>query len=85
VPMGGGMKDRPKKKRCFVIGPIGSDDSDVGIHADWLLASLSHPRGPTLHACGGHSVSRSPIQTYPLAKLRGCERCRFLPHDRQIY
>jgi hypothetical protein len=29
-----------KKKLCFVVGPIGSEDSEIRIHADWLLEFL---------------------------------------------
>ncbi len=38
-------KDTPaeKKKRCFVVGPIGDDDSDDRIHADWLLEEIVEP------------------------------------------
>src|SRR6266436_2783059 len=32
-----------KRKLCFVIGPIGSEDSDVRIHADWLLEEIIQP------------------------------------------
>ncbi len=33
----------PRRKLCFVIGPIGSEDSDVRIHADWLLEEIIQP------------------------------------------
>ncbi|TAV73174.1 hypothetical protein [Rhizobium leguminosarum] len=32
-----------KKKLCFVVGPIGDDDSDDRIHADWLLEDIITP------------------------------------------
>jgi hypothetical protein len=32
-----------KEKLCFVIGPIGSDNSEVRIHADWLLEEIIQP------------------------------------------
>lgn len=31
------------KKQCFVVGPIGDDDSDDRIHADWLLEDIIIP------------------------------------------
>ena len=31
------------KKTCFVVGPIGGDDSDDRIHADWLLEEIIQP------------------------------------------
>ncbi|MBW9066100.1 hypothetical protein JNB71_22590 [Rhizobium herbae] len=31
------------KKQCFVVGPIGDDDSDDRIHADWLLEEIIEP------------------------------------------
>jgi hypothetical protein len=30
-------------KNCFVVGPIGSADSPVRIHADWLLEEIINP------------------------------------------
>jgi hypothetical protein len=30
-------------KLCFVVGPLGADDSDVRIHADWLLEEIIQP------------------------------------------
>jgi hypothetical protein len=30
-------------KLCFVIGPIGPEDSDVRTHADWLLEEIIQP------------------------------------------
>jgi hypothetical protein len=30
-------------KTCFVVGPIGNDDSDDRIHADWLLEEIIQP------------------------------------------
>ncbi|MGG7581731.1 hypothetical protein [Rhizobium sp. Nf11,1] len=32
-----------KKKMCFVVGPIGDDDSEDRIHADWLLEDIITP------------------------------------------
>jgi hypothetical protein len=32
-----------KPKLCFVVGPIGADDSDDRIHADWLLEAIIRP------------------------------------------
>lgn len=32
-----------KSKSCFVVGPIGDDDSDDRIHADWLLEDIIEP------------------------------------------
>src|SRR5260370_13831809 len=31
------------KKLCFVIGPIGPDNGDARIHADWLLEGIIRP------------------------------------------
>ncbi|MBY5362618.1 hypothetical protein HFO97_22255 [Rhizobium leguminosarum] len=31
------------KKNCFVVGPIGDDDSDDRVHADWLLEEIIEP------------------------------------------
>jgi hypothetical protein len=36
-------KKGEKKKLCFVIGPIGEPDSDVRVHADWLLEEIIEP------------------------------------------
>jgi hypothetical protein len=36
------MSDSPKK-RCFVIGPIGAEDSENRIHADWLYSGIIEP------------------------------------------
>jgi hypothetical protein len=30
-------------KLCFVIGPIGDENSDARIHADWLLEHIIEP------------------------------------------
>jgi hypothetical protein len=35
------MPDR--KKDCFIVGPIGSADTPVRIHADWLLEEIFGP------------------------------------------
>jgi hypothetical protein len=32
-----------KKKVCFVIGPIGDQDSEARIHADWILEEIIQP------------------------------------------
>ncbi|MDW9488223.1 hypothetical protein GYB73_08695 [Sinorhizobium meliloti] len=32
-----------KKKLCFVVGPIGADDSEARIHADWLFEEIVTP------------------------------------------
>jgi hypothetical protein len=38
------MPDGSKKtKKCFVIGPIGTPDSETRIHADWLLEEIIEP------------------------------------------
>ncbi|NTI64155.1 hypothetical protein G6L85_21810 [Agrobacterium rhizogenes] len=37
------MTKKSEKKRCFVVGPIGADDSDDRIHADWLLEAIIQP------------------------------------------
>lgn len=36
------MADKSKKD-CFVVGPIGASDSEVRIHADWLLEEIISP------------------------------------------
>ncbi|MDF0499073.1 hypothetical protein [Bradyrhizobium yuanmingense] len=36
------MADKAEKN-CFVVGPIGAGDSDVRIHADWLLEEIISP------------------------------------------
>jgi hypothetical protein len=37
------MSAEPRSKLCFVIGPIGDENSDVRIHADWLLELIIEP------------------------------------------
>ncbi|MDE3809987.1 hypothetical protein I7I49_06795 [Sinorhizobium meliloti] len=37
------MAKAEKKKQCFVVGPIGDDDSDDRVHADWLLEEVIQP------------------------------------------
>lgn len=37
------MAKKPERKTCFVVGPIGGDDSDDRIHADWLLEEIIEP------------------------------------------
>lgn len=34
---------KKKKKLCFVIGPIGLEDTETRIHADWLLEEIIQP------------------------------------------
>ncbi|MCZ4290077.1 hypothetical protein [Hoeflea alexandrii] len=37
------MAKKPERKTCFVVGPIGADDSEDRIHADWLLEEIIEP------------------------------------------
>lgn len=37
------MAKKQDKKQCFVVGPIGDDDSEDRIHADWLLEEIIQP------------------------------------------
>jgi len=37
------MTTKDSKKLCFVVGPIGSEDSEPRIHADWLLEYIIQP------------------------------------------
>ncbi|GAK69354.1 hypothetical protein RRU01S_04_01760 [Agrobacterium rubi TR3 = NBRC 13261] len=37
------MAKKTEKKTCFVVGPIGDDDTEDRIHADWLLADIIQP------------------------------------------
>ncbi len=37
------MTGKSEKKTCFVVGPIGDDDSEDRIHADWLLEDIIQP------------------------------------------
>ena len=37
------MSNKATKKLCFVVGPIGSEDSETRIHADWLLEEIIQP------------------------------------------
>ncbi len=37
------MAKKPERKKCFVVGPIGADDSEDRIHADWLLEEIIEP------------------------------------------
>jgi hypothetical protein len=30
-------------KLCFVVGPIGDEDTDQRVHADWLLEGIIEP------------------------------------------
>src|SRR5436190_149653 len=32
-----------KKKICFVVGPIGDPESDIRVHADWILEEIVQP------------------------------------------
>jgi hypothetical protein len=36
-------QDRAVTKLCFVVGPIGSEDGEERIHADWLLEGIIQP------------------------------------------
>jgi hypothetical protein len=36
-------KSKDKKKTCFVVGPIGGDDTPERVHADWLLKGIIIP------------------------------------------
>ena len=36
-------KLQEKPKSCFVVGPIGDDDTEDRIHADWLLEEIIQP------------------------------------------
>lgn len=37
------MAKKQDRKQCFVVGPIGDDDSEDRIHADWLLEEIILP------------------------------------------
>ena len=37
------MTELPKKKLCFVVGPIGEDGSEIRVHADWVLKGIIRP------------------------------------------
>lgn len=37
------MANKDAKKLCFVVGPIGDDNSEERIHADWLLEGIIEP------------------------------------------
>lgn len=37
------MTSRNGKKLCFVVGPIGDDNSEDRVHADWLLEEIITP------------------------------------------
>jgi len=37
------MNDQSAKKLCFVIGPIGAEDSKERIHSEWVLAYIIRP------------------------------------------
>jgi hypothetical protein len=38
-----GSSNNPKSKLCFVVSPIGAEDSEERIHADWLLDLIIKP------------------------------------------
>lgn len=38
-----GEEEEDPTKLCFVVGPIGADDSLERIHADWLLETIILP------------------------------------------
>ena len=40
----------------FVVGPIGAEDSDFRIHADWVLEEIVNP---TMLKCPDFAVSRA--------------------------
>ena len=57
------MTGAPEKKLCFVIGPIGSDDSEERVHADWLLKAIIEP----VFACrNDYTVKRSDGDNRPV-------------------
>jgi len=35
--------EAPPKRLCFVVGPVGADDSAERVHADWLLEMIIQP------------------------------------------
>ena len=37
------MPDKEEAKLCFVIGPIGDEDTPIGTNADWLLKGIVKP------------------------------------------
>lgn len=37
------MAKKSERKKCFVVGPIGADDSEDRVHADWLLEEIIEP------------------------------------------
>lgn len=37
------LAKKTERKKCFVVGPIGADDSEDRIHADWLLEEIIQP------------------------------------------
>ncbi len=43
------MPDVSAKKLCFVVGPIGDEDTDIRDHADWLLDGIIRPVMATFH------------------------------------
>lgn len=50
------MIQSPTKKLCFVIGPIGGEDSESRVHADWLLHGII---GPVLAEFTDFTVKRA--------------------------
>jgi len=52
-----------EKKTCFVVGPIGDDDSDDRIHADWLLEEIIEP--VFREHFSGYQVSRADRMPNP--------------------
>lgn len=51
-----------KKKRCFVVGPIGPDGSDIRTHADWLFEGIIKP------AFDGFADFEKPIRADMIAQ-----------------
>jgi hypothetical protein len=42
-PPSNNSSSRPQSKLCFVVSPIGAEDSEERIHADWLLELIIKP------------------------------------------
>jgi hypothetical protein len=65
------------KKTCFVIGPIGEEDSEARVHADWLLEEVLKP---TFEYFSDFTIERSDkspqpgmIDSHIIHKLRDSE------------
>lgn len=50
------MSEKKERKRCFLISPIGEEDSDTRIRADWLMETIVKP---VLEDQFGYVVERS--------------------------